>query len=101
MPDDAKAPYVMLNHLQHQQIDTEVERKLFHHESGNASRQLSPTAFACVCDTCFYFVLLVGGESDEESEKAVREILQEKLIEWKDKSVVQATLAKELDKLKI
>ena len=43
----------------------------------------------------------MGGESDEESEKAVREILQEKLIEWTDKSVVQATLAKELDKLKI
>ncbi len=78
-----------------------MERKLFHHESGNASRQLGPTAFGCVCDTCFYFVLLVGGESDEESDKAVREILQEKLIEWTDKSVVQATLAKELDELKI
>jgi hypothetical protein len=32
MPDDAKAPYVMLNHLQHQQIDTEcraIEQLIF------------------------------------------------------------------------
>lgn len=49
------------------------------------------------CDVYLFFVVSVADESDEESEKAVQDVLNKQMNEWMDASDFKATPTNKLD----